>query len=465
MDEGDWKRLLKQVRGGYVVPVLGAQLLADRQGNSVLQRRVAEIVLETYKVPLADVALAPFRELNAAVSHLISKGVGAQKLYIEVSEAIEVCARDDGLVPEAVRELAQITDFRLFVTMTPDDTLARCLRQQRRRSPIEVIHSPRMPGDEWQDLREDWARSGGNDAWVLYMLGKASAAPVFAMHDEDVLEYAHNLMTRGSNVPVRFLAALQERSLLMLGCGLPDWLGRFFLRLTKKGRLSEGSRNEWLIEPERAGNDELAHFLSCFSASTDFRGVASPLDFVKELLERWKRDRDAAGTQHVEPLRDPPPPRAAGTIFFVSYSRDTDRERAGGVVSALLELGATEDEIWFDRASIAPGDEFPREIAQGIERCEYFLPLLSRSALSRDKAYVFAEWRAAEKRRPMYSRPFLLPLVVDSDPEPASDFFTGAAADWHEINLGFAPEGKPDVDTIDTLRSMLRAARQRRSPR
>jgi len=466
MDEGDWKRLLRQVRGGFVVPVLGAQLLTDGHGGSGLQRRVAETLLDDHGVLAADVTLPPFRELNAAVSHLVGRGVPAQRLYIEAAGAIDVCAGDVSLVPQAVRDLAQITDFRLFVTMTSDPVLAHCLAEARRRAPIEVIHAPSMPADEWRDLGDDSLKAPGNDAWVLYMLGKARPAPVFALHDEDVLEYTHNLMTRGSNTPTRFLAALQDRSLLMLGCGLPDWLGRFFLRLTRRSRLSEGSRSEWLIEPERAGDDELTQFLSCFSSSTDFRGVASPSDFVEELRARWERDRaGAAASQAGAAQIEEPALHASDAIFFISYSRETDEARASGIVDALLALGAKQDEIWFDRASIARGEEFPREIVKGIQRCEYFLPLLSRSALGRDEAYVFGEWRAAEKRRAMVNRTFLMPLVVDADYEPVGDYLTGPAADWQEINLGFAPAGVPDASTANALRTMLRAARKRRSER
>jgi hypothetical protein len=53
--------------------------------------------------------------------------------------------------------------------------------------------------------------------------------PFFAIHDEDVLEYAHNLLSCGSNMPLSFLDELGQRNLLLIGCNFPDWLSRFFV--------------------------------------------------------------------------------------------------------------------------------------------------------------------------------------------------------------------------------------------
>ncbi len=476
MNEGEWRRLIKQVRGGFVVPVLGAQLLADEGGDSKLQRHVALRVLEAYDVTEASaVVLPPFRELNAAVSHLIGLGHSAQELYVDVATSIDECASDPELVPDAIRQLAQVTDFRLFVTMTPDGVLARCLREANRRV-VEVIHAPRLPADEWRDLPDASAQPAAVEAHILYMLGKARPAPVFAMHDEDVLEYAHNLMTRGSNTPTNFIAALQERSLLMLGCGLPDWLGRFFLRLTKKGRLSEHSRKEWLIEPQRADTDELSRFLARFSAGTEFKGVASPAKFIEELVDRWKRDRDGGGGGAngagdaggpASPELDDQMALPADAIFFVSYSRHADLERALRFVEELkTRLRVTQVEVWFDRTAIEPGEEYAREIRHGITKCDYFLPLLSLQALGIEEAFFFSEWLAAEERRAKMNvnRKFLLPLIVDTDFEPTRYHDKGVTPPaWSTIHFGFAPQGVPDERTLGTLQAMLRTARKRRS--
>lgn len=454
MTEGDWKRLLRQIRSGYVVPVVGSQLLAGGDGVSTVQRTIAERLLSLHDVPADEwPLLPPFREVNAAVSHILSQGrVKAQALYVDVADLLAEVARDEAAVPPAVRQLAQITDFRLFVTLTPDTMLADCLQPQR--AVREVVHAPKLPSDEWQDLPPDWSSRPGNEAHLLYMFGKARAAPVFAIHDEDILEYAHNVMSRGSNVPVNFLKALQDRSLLLLGCSLPDWLERFFLRLTNKDRLSEKSRHEWLIEAPRQ-DDDLSAFLKRFSEDTEYMHLIPPVEFVAELYRRWSSEQKVAVDVPARPAQPAPVP--AGAVFFISYSRNPDAPRAQRLYQALRSLGATDSEIWFDRSDIEPGQEFAREILEGIRSCQYFLPLLSEGARARSEAFVFDEWRTADERLRRMNRSFVIPLIVEGDYAP--DRFRSLAVDWNRLDFGFAPDGVPDERTLSLLKQQLRTAR------
>ena len=84
------------------------------------------------------------------------------------------------------------------MTLTPDDLLARCLRG--RCAVNEIVHSPNLPTSEGKDLPTDWKTRPG-EVFLLYLFGKSRSAPMFAIHDEDVLEYAHNLIAHGSQVP------------------------------------------------------------------------------------------------------------------------------------------------------------------------------------------------------------------------------------------------------------------------
>jgi len=96
-----------------------------------------------------------------------------------------------------------------------------CRSLCRRCAVREVVHSPNLPTSEGRDLPRDWNDTRG-EAHLLYLFGKARSAPMFAIHDEDLLEYAHNVITRGSHVPSGFLDELQQRNLLLVGCNFPD---------------------------------------------------------------------------------------------------------------------------------------------------------------------------------------------------------------------------------------------------
>src|SRR5574337_34848 len=167
MNDAVWDKLISQIRDGYVVPVLGPQLLVDADRRQSLQRKVAEGLLAMHDCDVDPADLPPFREIDAAISQLKRNGAQLDDLYWAVNKVIqEVTAAGEFVIPQPIRQIAEITDFRLFVTLTPDDLLARCLSQ--RRAVNEVIHSPKLPTSESGDLPADWAKRDGK-AHLLYL--------------------------------------------------------------------------------------------------------------------------------------------------------------------------------------------------------------------------------------------------------------------------------------------------------
>ena len=461
MTESDWKRLLRQIQQGLVAPVIGSQLLSAADGQW-LPALAAQRLLDLHGLEAepndANAALS-FLPLDGAVSRIrTERQVKLANLYADASDVIDsVVAEQGDRLPLALQQIAAISDFRLLVSTTPDDLLARCLRQH---GPVdEIVHAPKWPTDEWHDLPADWGQRSGAK-FLLYLFGKARAGPMFALHEEDVLEYTHNIIARGSQAPQQFLAALQQRSLLLIGCNLPDWLGRFFLRLVNKDRLSEKTRREWLVDNPTPGGSGLVTFLRAYSGETVLLTDQPPAAFVAELHRRWSAAHDAARAPLIVGQAVPAATAAAAPVFFVSYSRQTDEARARRLVLELHALGATSGELWFDGDDIAAGQVFDHRIQDGIDGCSYFLPLLSEAAQRRPEAYVFGEWRAASERLRTMNRDFVIPLVVD--PEFAPQRHTAdAVRPWRSLDFGHAPEGVPDDKTRARLAALLRQARRR----
>jgi len=477
MNEPAWRRLLDQIRDGLVIPVVGPQLLSiERQGTRSLQAVVAERLLQMYEQPVPPQGLPPFRELNEAV-RLLGQAErenhervvqNPQDLYGDVHEAIRSSLSSIARqLPPALDQLAQISDFRLFVTLTPDDLLARAL-SERRGAVSEIVHSPDLSASEVRDLPTDW-RSPAADARLLYLFGKSCPVPLFAISDEDVLEYAHSMVTGGSHVPARLFGELQQHNLLLIGCNFPDWVSRLFLRITNKGRLSASKRKrEWLIEPVDAPQ---VTFLKAYSRDTEIVSDIEPVEFVADLYRRWRersdRERSDRGrADRDQPPEDPPPeidPPAAGTVFFVSYSRGTDLSHAEKLVKALESLGVGEREIWFDHQNIEPGDSFGQCILDGIDSCRYFLPLVSEAADRRGEGFVFKEWLTANERNEKMNRPFVVPLIVDDKYDPGRYQGKQVRA-WRELDFGHAPGGVPNERTRLALQKLLREARRPEGP-
>jgi len=455
MNEATWRRLFDLIRDGFVVPVVGSRLLVGADGSTSLQAQVAQRLLADYDLDNAQ-PLPPFRELNEAVTRLLQMGNGGprlQDLYADVHRAIDdVTAADTFTIPAPIRQLAEIADFRLFVTLTPDGLLARSLRQ--RCGVNEIIQSPMLPSTEKSDLPDDWAKRPG-EVYLLYLFGKSRPAPVFAIHDEDVLEYAHNVIARENYVPAQFINELRQRYLLLIGCNFPEWLSRFFLRATSASRLLE--RREWLIEELRP-DESLTCFLNIYSKDTHILSEIPPVEFVAELHRRWSTEHGGSTPSATVPATEVVP---HGTMFFISYSRKTDLPQAEHIYQALLGLGVATGEVWFDRKTIEPGQDFSDEILAGIRSCRYFLPLLSEATNAREEAFVFKEWQEANDRKMSMNREFVFPIVVEKEFTPerytAKPILDG---NWARLDFCHAPEGVPDQRMTDTLTRLVRDARR-----
>ena len=454
MTEAAWSRLLAMVCDGTVVPILGPRLLVEADGTTPMQARVASRLLANYDVDVPDGGLARFREVNEAVTLLKGK-VDVQELYFPIYQAIVELQAQQAEIPKSVRKLAEISDFRLFVTLTPDDLLAQALHAARR-AVDEIVHSPKLPTDQGADLPTDWQKPGGA-VQLLYLFGKARPSPLFAIHDEDLLEYAHNIIASGSHAPKAFLGALQDRNLLLVGCNFPDWLSRFMLRVTRKGRLADqqGSRG-WLVEP-LGREDPFIGFLGKYSPATSVLTDIEPAEFVDELHSRWMTEHRPRTVGAAAPTERPMPESA---MFFISYSRPTDLARAARLHGELLKLGVSRNEIWFDETEIDPADKVWERARDGIRGCRYFLALVSRAATERERGFVFREWNEATRMLPELNRPFLVPLVVDPDCAPES-YRQASVREWFEqhIKFGHAPEGAPDASVGEFLKKLVRAAR------
>lgn len=458
MNEASWKRLIDKIQESNVVPIIGPRLLVGSDGKTSLLEQVARQLLEDCGQP-SDVPLTPFRELNDAVSVLRGK-CDPQELYDSVHDAIRTvvyprAAGTTPLIPKPIQQLAQISGFRLYVTLTSDDMLAQALK--KRCAVNEIVHSPNLPTSEGKDLPVDW-KSRTGEVQLLYLFGKSRSAPMFAIHDEDVLEYAHNVIAHGSQVPAAFLGELQQRNLLLVGCNFPDWLTRFFLRATNLKRLSEKDRRAWLIEP-LLPEESLTCFLRSYSRETEILSQSSPLDFVAELYEHWLQSCGEQAQAGQPSSQEDAPPR--GAVFFISYSRKSDAPSAATLYQQLLKQGLTEGELWFDRQTMEPGLDFQRKIMDGIHGCRYFVPLISYAVDSREEGFVFTEWQEACNRKREMNREFLLPVIVDEDYNPER---YGAKSVWEwrrdNIDFGHAPGGIPDGRLEAKLKKLVREARR-----
>jgi hypothetical protein len=442
-----WSDLIPLVAARQVVPILGSDLLSVRvEGNSVrFYRRVAERLLERYGIalPPEDTTLRPYHELNDAICLLDKLGKRASAdSYLPAYEAIRTTLATCRAEVEApLKQLASINDFRVFVTTTSDDVLAQAIDRVRydgkpRTEQVEYAPSG-LPKDRLTDLSD---LEAPDRSAVLYLFGKAAVSPVFAAHDEDVLEFFYGLQAGLGQTPKRFFSAIREANLLLIGCHFPDWLSRFLMRVAAPQRLSEQrGRKDFIIDPSREEPDFVV-FLTAFARNTRISSM-SPAAFVDELFTRWQAQRPKVATAPDDAARTATPPRARKPAVFISYSR-SDIVPVRALYEEIRRV-AGDDVAWFDKSAIVPGDEWRARILEGVEGCQLFLPVVSMSEEARTEGVFIEEWKAAlDRARGIDGRAFIVPVFVDADAEANVSRYTRANRLFGGVDFGFAPDGR-----------------------
>jgi TIR domain len=191
----------------------------------------------------------------------------------------------------------------------------------------------------------------------------------------------------------------------MLGPQFSNWLPRF-LRLCVEKRLSQSyDRLVYLVGSHIAENADRI-FLRQFSKQTRRYGGGA-VKFVEELWTRWTKNRPSLSRPAPLPL-PPEAPRGAILVSYASEDFDAAKKLKAGLDSAGLE-------VWFDKAELQGGDAFALKITRNINRCSFFLPLISQNSVGKRDRFFIKEWNCALERAKGYleDQIFIIPVVID----------------------------------------------------
>jgi hypothetical protein len=444
LDDDAWDDLVNFIEERRVIPIVGPELLhvETESGSRLLYDWMAEKL--AVKLGVDTSRLPEGYTLNDVVCWFLSTHGRREDTYTRMRSIL----REATFAPPlALRQLAQITDFPLFVTTTFDPLLEMAVNAERfagAQSTEVIAYAPNRVADLPGEL-ESLQRPV-----VYHMFGRCSASPTYVLSDEDTLEFVCALQSEHLT-PEKLFHELEHNHLLIIGSNFSNWLARLFLRMAKRRRLSDPRDvGEVLADDHTEADVRLVKFLQQVSVRT--RVYAGAEQFVAELHKRWTARRKPAEVVPMAAARFLPPEREMpDNAVFVSYAR----EDLPAVQRLKAALDAAGIRTWFDLERLEGGDDYDRKIQRNIARCSYFVPVLSGTTERRLEGYFRREWSyAVDRMRNMDEASiFVLPVAIDE---------AGVAAAhvpdrFRAVHFSSAPNGDPPAAFVARLKELLGA--------
>jgi len=411
--EARWTDLLDLIEMGKVVPIVGRRLSMVQPDDG------------GPPVPLPH-ALADRMAAEVGLEALPS-GWGLSKLYMTMAESNSYSI--DAFHPklkrvlgalkpqlDVLRQLAEITPFNLFLSTAIDGFLETAVREVRGAQGQTIVSHTFAPGHE-NPMRP---LLGRGEVCVYNLLGSRQTCPNWAVTTEGLVEFVIGMQGEKYR-PDRLFDALKDRHLLAIGCQIPDWLGRFFLRSLRQGPISVERASTFMVDDAHDADQSFGDYLALFSKRS-FVVPGDAVAFTEELARRWK---ERAGTTQsaatapawaapaAQPAGVPAQQPAAGAVFL-SYSHDD-----GDQAQLLYEfLRSQRIDVWKDDRddAIGKGTNWDQVINRRIADCACFVPVISRDTASTSDSYFWREWNLAlDRSRQMngLARNFIFPVLCE----------------------------------------------------
>lgn len=448
MTEREWDKLVNLILEGCVIPVLGPELLVvpengeatrlyDMWGNALAAQTQITRPEGARRWTLYDAA------------NLLSQRENAGEVAYDIDDVVR---RRAWPIPEPLKSLARIQDFSLYITTTVDHLMFQSLTEARPDAAVEQIKFTPRGVKSAVDLPNHFHHD--RLPGVYHLFGATSPTDgTFAKTEDDLIEYSWSLLDQ-QYAPENLYYFLQKKTVLLLGCNLPDWLGRFFIHAIN-GRRNQENINMYYVS--LTCEPGLAEYLNRRRAKV-VTSISS-VDFVEQLYTRWQARSKSSTSGSAAGSTAPATEFKSGAVFLSYASEDRAKVRA-----IREQLEANNIDTWMDERELPadPGNDYLQTIRENIKKAAFFVPIISR-ALDRSgpgPRFVWREWRMAEDasmERRKEDR-YLQPLVIDDTPSGA-EFVESPYRDLQWTRLR---DGRVPPEFVETL---SRGIRNYRRPR
>ncbi|NIM14240.1 MAG: TIR domain-containing protein [Candidatus Aminicenantes bacterium] len=371
--EMDWDSFFYDLSAGNIIPVIGNDLSLLKGEGGTPVSLYDYIIKELIKIKKIQYTKQGIGEIVLAYP-----GIGStiKTIYGNIDE--------EKFYTRPLEKLAEITDFRFFVSTTVDDLLEKAIRNV-----CSYIDSQLNVINYSLQAKSPDSNEKKSEVTVFNLLGNLDDLMNSALDEEKVLEYLFSITWgKCENHPQAeyFLKHVNEKILLFIGCDFPDWLMRFVIRIVSNRRLSEKTFKDYIVCnvcDTNADRQKLKDFLDQCEKDFIIIGDGRPNNveaFVDMLYSKWKESKKE--DKHIQ---------YKGSVFLSYYHKD--EKEAADLKNKLEGEGV---EVWFDKEDLHAG-EHKKKIWDAINKCEVFIPVISGECLGAAESYARKyEWPEAE---------------------------------------------------------------------
>ena len=453
----DWDDLLGHIRQQVLVPVVGPDVTVVNVGDTeqTFTSLIGQRLAERYHLTLPP-GMTTMDEAVAAF--LRERGHDeVDRVYRVINDIIE----DYPAPGDALRDLAAITDLRLFVSETPDRLLAQAVNEVRFQGRPATRELSFFPNQSISEQLRNAQPAARTETVVLNLFGQAASTAQYAIHEEDRLEWLQALLSDTASLPDWLAYPLKHYPMLFIGCEISEWLGPLLLpMLVSDTRRSIERKQFFFVGSSTSDEPSLASFLATNRRKPLVQRLdMDPSAFVAELRARWEEQSEARPRAAVD-TTSPSAPDAP--TIFISYVRE-DVDAARRLCDAISTLGG---DVWLDERRLSPGDAWEDEILTHIRRTiKLFVSVISANTERAEEGAFFREWtEAVDRSRSILGHRFIVPVIVDEDYEGDPSRYRQIPDEFGRFQFGRAPGGEPDAELLAVLIDEIRAMRRPDAP-
>ena len=400
-----------------------------------------EILLDTKLEPSGDVHQYMLRKVNEGTGKPYehyneialdkSERINPVRMLVESGD-IKFDA--DSVSPE-LRMLLETKLFTTVLTTTTDGYLEAAMRRVWGKKLRVVNIYDKDSVDELQKARKACRKDKRyNQPTLIYVFGKMDEEDLtkkYIRTEADAILLIEKWMRMDVEANNELLDFIRSKRLLALGCKYDNWYFRFFwyvLTGTIDSERDEGTGEvAFALNTTEHSDNQLQQFLD----RTNICILGDACAFIHKITKALTEDSDEA------PLRQQiMKSRHSGGIFISYCSKD-----ALAACQLFFHLTEKKYDVWLDHSRLYGGDDYEREIADGINAAKVFIAVLSphiADDLERGDTnhYYQKEWQMAHQ----FNDKTIIPLAVNG---------YDLRADYHQKFEAMVNQQPSGIDLMD----------------